>query len=203
MVRTPLAERNSMSRLNDPLADNDKLLSVLRLLNRFAVRCLAVLMTVVILFGVADVAYIVYQRLMTPPLFVVTIDDIVGVFGAFIAVLIAIEIFVNITVYLTENVIHVQIVMATALMAIARKVIILDFKELAPEYVMGTAAVVLAMSIGYWLVVKKDSQTSRQEHGLFTMVEHRLAPSEQAAAEASDPAPAPPSGTAPSSPSGH
>ncbi|MDZ7620636.1 MAG: phosphate-starvation-inducible PsiE family protein [Patescibacteria group bacterium] len=192
-----------MSRLNDPLADNDKLLSVLRLLNRFAVRCLAVLMTVVILFGVADVAYIVYQRLMTPPLFVVTIDDIVGVFGAFIAVLIAIEIFVNITVYLTENVIHVQIVMATALMAIARKVIILDFKELAPEYVMGTAAVVLAMSIGYWLVVKKDSQTSRQEHGLFTMVEHRLAPSEQAAAEASDPAPAPPSGTAPSSPSGH
>ena len=31
-----------------------------------------------------------------------------------------------------------------------------DFKEIKPEFVYGTAAVVLAMSIGYWLVVVKD-----------------------------------------------
>ncbi len=160
-----------MSRLDDPRVNEDKLLSTLRLLNRFAVRCLAVLMTAVILLGVADVAYTIYQRLLDPPWFFVTIGDIVGVFGAFIAVLIAIEIFVNITVYLTENVIHVRIVMATALMAIARKVIILDFKDLDPAYVWSTAAVVLAMSIGYWLVNKKDSETSKQEHDLFTMVD--------------------------------
>ena len=188
-----------MSRLNDPSVGEDKLLSTLRLLNRFAVRCLAVLMTAVILFGVADVAYTVYQRLAHPPIFVVTMDDIVGVFGAFIAVLIAIEIFVNITVYLTENVIHVQIVMATALMAIARKVIILDFKELNPEYVWGTASVVLAMSIGYWLVSKRDTEASKQEHGLFTMVGSRSSkdsqPAERTASQPSaDDEPTPPSG---------
>jgi hypothetical protein len=43
--------------------------------------------------------------------------------------------------------------MATALMAIARKVIILDVKELEPAYLGGLAAVALAMSVGYWLVV--------------------------------------------------
>lgn len=43
-------------------------------------------------------------------------------FGAFIAVLIAIEILVNITAYLRNDVIQVKIVIATALMAIARKV---------------------------------------------------------------------------------
>ncbi len=51
--------------------------------------------------------------------------------------MIAIEIFINITVYLREDVIHVKIVMATALMAIARKVIILDLEKIEPEYLWG------------------------------------------------------------------
>ncbi|MDY0167002.1 MAG: phosphate-starvation-inducible PsiE family protein [Thermoguttaceae bacterium] len=158
-----------MPRLDDPPAQEDQLLSTLRAMNRFAVRSLAVLMTAVILFGVIDVIWTLYLRLREPPVFILTIGDIVGVFGAFIAVLIAIEIFVNITVYLTENVIHVQIVMATALMAIARKVIILDFKDLDPAYVWSTSTVVLAMSVGYYLVNKRDAQNVKEEHGLFTM----------------------------------
>lgn len=66
---------------------------------------------------------------MTPPFMMLTINDILATFGAFMAVLIAIEIFINITIYLRDDVIHVKIVMATALMAIARKVIILDFEK--------------------------------------------------------------------------
>ena len=74
------------------------------------------------------------------------------------AVLIAIEIFVNICIYLREDVIHVQIVMATALMAIARKIIILDFSKTSSEYVWAMAGVVFAMSIGYFLVLKSSSR---------------------------------------------
>jgi uncharacterized membrane protein (DUF373 family) len=131
----------------------DRLLTGLAGLIRIAVRVLAVMMTVVIVLGVVDVAWTLHQRAMAPPRYVLTISDILGVFGAFMAVLIAIEIFVNITVYLRENVIHVRIVVATALMAIARKVIILDYEEVSPEYVWATPAVVLAMSVAYWLVL--------------------------------------------------
>jgi uncharacterized membrane protein (DUF373 family) len=46
----------------------------------------------------------------------------------------------------------VEIVIATALMAIARKVIVLDFKEVSPDYVLATAAVTLALVIGYYLI---------------------------------------------------
>ncbi len=42
--------------------------------------------------------------------------------------LIAIEIFLNIVLYLRDDVLHVKLVLATALMAIARKVIVLDYK---------------------------------------------------------------------------
>ncbi len=126
-----------------------RLLGVIRL----AVRVLALLMAFVILMGVIDVVWVLYQRLVAPPFLLLEIRDILGTFGAFMAVLIAIEIFVNITIYLRDDVIHIKIVMATALMAIARKVIIMDMQESTPAEMYGLAAVTLAMSVGYWLVV--------------------------------------------------
>ncbi len=140
--------------MDDMYNPNEPLIQKLRILIRFSVRCLAVLMTLVILWRVVDVAWEIFQKLRTPPVMLMTISDILATFGAFMAVLIAIEIFINITIYLRDDVIHVKIVMATALMAIARKVIILDFSLVSPEYMFATAAVVLAMSIGYWLVVR-------------------------------------------------
>lgn len=133
---------------------DDPLISKLRKVIRFAVRILAVMMTFVILWGVADVGWVLYLRLTTEPYGILNISDILATFGAFMAVLIAIEIFINIYLYLRSDVIHVKIVMATALMAIARKVIILDFKETGPLYIFATAAVVLALSIGYWLIIR-------------------------------------------------
>ena len=64
----------------------------------------------------------------------------------------AIEIFVNITIYLRSDIIHVKIVMATALMAIARKVIIMDITKIEPLEIFAIASVILALSVGYWLV---------------------------------------------------
>ncbi len=37
-------------------------------------------------------------------------------------------------------------------MAISRKVIIFDFEEITPEFVLSTAAVVLALGLTYWLI---------------------------------------------------
>jgi uncharacterized membrane protein (DUF373 family) len=118
-----------------------------------SVRALAVLMTLVILWGVLDVVYVLASRAASHRFYLLDISDILATFGAFMAVLIAIEIFINITSYLRADVIHVKIVMATALMAVARKVIVLDFKVLEAGYVWALAAVVLATSVGYFLAV--------------------------------------------------
>lgn len=74
---------------------------------------------------------------------------------SYLAVLIAIENFINIRMYLNSNVIPVCLVIATALMAIALKVIIFDFEGITPDFVYATAAVVLALDITYWLITKK------------------------------------------------
>ncbi len=138
---------------------NDGLLKVLRMAIRVAVRGLAVLMALLIVVGTLDVGWMLFQKLWhAEPRFVLSISDILATFGAFMAVLIAIEIFINITMYLRDDVIHVKIVMATAIMAIARKVIVLDFKQTDPAYVYATAAVILACGIGYWLVGQASAE---------------------------------------------
>lgn len=132
---------------------NDPLMKLLRGAIRVAVRGLAILMALLIIVGTLDVGWMLFQKLwQAQPRFVLSISDILATFGAFMAVLIAIEIFINITMYLRDDVIHVKIVMATAIMAIARKVIVLDYKQTDPAYVYATAAVILACGIGYWLV---------------------------------------------------
>lgn len=142
---------------------DDPLIKIIVKSIRHAVRALAVLMGLVIWWGVADVVYVLYQRISNHPHFLLDISDIFATFGAFMAVLIAIEIFINIASYLREDVIHVKIVLATAFMAVARKVIVLDYTKDSPDYVFATAALLLALAVAYWLAVVKN--TSNDSHG--------------------------------------
>jgi uncharacterized membrane protein (DUF373 family) len=141
----------------------DPMVRTLTRIIRIAVRALAVLMTGVIVFGVADVVYVLYQRIIDEPFGLLEISDILATFGAFMAVLIAIEIFINITSYLRDDVIHVRIVLATALMAIARKVIVLDFEATEPLYVFATATVLVAAAIAYYLVRDSTRRSTGSE----------------------------------------
>ena len=86
------------------------------------------------------------------------ISDILATFGAFMAVLIAIEVFINIVSYLQEDGLHLDIVLATAYMAVLRKIVILDDKEVSPDYVYATAATT-ATSDAVW----QERQDARPE----------------------------------------
>ncbi|WP_323843899.1 phosphate-starvation-inducible PsiE family protein [Microbulbifer magnicolonia] len=149
-------ERHQLIHDELPKEHEDPLIRVLHQVIRNAVRVLAVLMALVIVWGVLDVILVLYQRLTSEPVFLLTYNDLFDVFGAFMLVLIAIEIFINIRLYLGSNVIPIQLVVATALMAIARKVIVMDIDDISPDYILAIGAVVLALGVTYWLVAKKD-----------------------------------------------
>lgn len=137
------------------------LFDILTRIIHVSVWALAVMMTLVIIFGVIDVGWMLLSRILSPPAMFLGMDEILELFGAFLAVLISIEIFVNIALYLREDVVHVKIVLATAFIAIARKVIILDAKETPPAVMYGVASLVLAMSIGYFLVVVYEQREKK------------------------------------------
>lgn len=146
-----------------PADEDDGLIKVLMVVINYAVRLLAVLMTLLILWGVVDVVYVFYERLFAEPFMLLTVSDILTIFGSFMAVLIAVEIFLNITVYIKYEALPIKMVIATALMAISRKIIILDFKELDWPYIIAIAAAVLSLGLTYWLISYKQPTAAKPD----------------------------------------
>jgi uncharacterized membrane protein (DUF373 family) len=146
-----------------PTRDTDPVLRWMHRILRLAAYVLSFAMVLVILVGVVSVVHTLYMNLATPPYFL--IPDIIKTFGAFLAVLIAYEIFANITLYIRSDVFPMKLVVATALMAIARKVIILEMDEYTALDLVGIGAIVLGLGIAYWLITLADNRAAEGAAG--------------------------------------
>lgn len=114
------------------------------------------LLAFVLLLATVELVYVIVKDIMSPPLFLLELDELLEIFGVFMLVIIGIELLESITkTYLKEGVDHVKVVLAVAMIAIARKVIILDVKEISSITMLGIAAIILALSIGYYLSKSK------------------------------------------------
>lgn len=67
-------------------------------------------------------------------------------------VLIGLELLETIKTYLEEDRVHAEVVFLVAIVAVSRKVVILDYKETSTEMLFGMAALIVALGIGYYLV---------------------------------------------------
>jgi uncharacterized membrane protein (DUF373 family) len=115
------------------------------------------MMALVLFLGTLDLAWIIIKDILTPPYFLLDIDELLEIFGLFMLILIGFELIETmVKTYLSQLIDHAQIVMAVAIIAIARKVIILDMKDLSGLDLLGIAAIILALSIGYFLLKWKS-----------------------------------------------
>ncbi|WP_024297313.1 phosphate-starvation-inducible PsiE family protein [Methylomicrobium lacus] len=137
------------------LEEDDAFIRFLHTMIRFGVKVLALLMMLTVLWCVFDVMIVIYQEILSHPIATLGKSEILHVFGSFMIVLIAVEIFINITLYIRKDVIPVKMVVATALMAVARKIIVFDFHEVSALHVIGTALLVLALGGCYWLLERE------------------------------------------------
>lgn len=153
-MNNPPSEHGQNGHQELPTQASDPVLRVLHRIMHVVTYVLAIAMVVVILEGVASVMHTLYLSMTRPPFFIV--PDIVKTFGAFLAVLIAYEIFANITLYIRSDVFPVKLVVATAVMAVARKIIVLDMDEYSALDLIGIGAVVLALGVSYWLISQAD-----------------------------------------------
>jgi uncharacterized membrane protein (DUF373 family) len=150
---------------HSPKNKDDHFVSILHKAILYCVRYMSILMVFVIIASVADVSYVVYDKIvLSKPIGVIQIEDILIILGAFIGVLIAIEIFNNIVIYLKEDTVHAKLVLSTALIAVSRKVIILDYKTAEPHYIYALAAAILATALAYWIITHKVIPQSHEEN---------------------------------------
>ena len=115
---------------------------------------LMVLMMMVVTLATIDLVWTIMQGAIHSPFALFTIEKLLEVFGAFLLVLVGLELLITIKAYLNEHVIHAEIVLMAAIVAAARKVIIVDPKELGPLAILALAALVLALASGYYLLTR-------------------------------------------------
>ncbi|HXK48167.1 MAG TPA: phosphate-starvation-inducible PsiE family protein [Deltaproteobacteria bacterium] len=133
-------------------ASTSRMLVLMKRFERVIVTALILLMILVIGLATIEVAWLVIQDIVSPPVLLLEIDELLDIFGMFLLVLVGIELLYTLRAYWAENEVHVEVVFAMALIAVARKVIILDVKELDSLVLIGIAAIVLALSVGYYYV---------------------------------------------------
>jgi uncharacterized membrane protein (DUF373 family) len=124
---------------------------VLARFERVITLVLMVLMMLVVTLATVDLIWTIVRGAIRPPFALFTIEKLLEIFGAFLLVLIGLELLETIKAYLNEHAVHAEIVLMAAIVAAARKVIIVDPKELTPLTILAIAGLVLALTLGYYL----------------------------------------------------
>lgn len=128
------------------------MIGLLKKFERLIIQMLIVMMMVIILLTTIDLVWIIIKDILSPPILLLRIEELLEVFGFFLLVLIGIELLETIKAYLLEKVVHVEIVIEVALIAIARKVIILDVDKYSHLTVMGIAALIVALAAAIYAI---------------------------------------------------
>jgi uncharacterized membrane protein (DUF373 family) len=141
------------------------MLIVIKKFEQIIVTALIVMMGFTILLATIELAWLIIKDMITPPVILLEINELLDIFGLFLLVLLGIELVSTLKTYLTENEIHVEVVFAVALIAIGRKVIILDVKEISSLSLLGIAAIIISLSVGYILVKRTIHGKGLQDPG--------------------------------------
>jgi len=129
-------------------------LNIVKRFERITVTALLALLMLAVLSATVELAIILGQEAWRPPRFLLNLSELLEFFGFFLMVVIGIELLETIKAYLDTEVLHIEVVFLAAMVAMARKVIILDYKALDPEILYGISAVILALCAGYFLLKK-------------------------------------------------
>jgi uncharacterized membrane protein (DUF373 family) len=148
-------------RLKAVITEDEKFLETIEQVEGVVSKLLSIGMVFVTFIAIAHLSYALIEKLL------ITIErpsndsfntTLFELFGLFLNVLIALEILENITAYLRKHVIQVELVIVTSLIAVSRKIIILDLEKKSSSDLIALAVAVFSLSIGYAIV----HQTNRK-----------------------------------------
>ena len=125
--------------------------TVLDWFERIIVYVLIILMLAIVLLAIAGLIIFLIEDATSRPAAIMDSSHLLEYFGSVLLVLIGVELLDTIRAYLREHVVHVEVVLEVALIAVARKIIILEPKNVPSSTLFGIAALVAALAVAFYL----------------------------------------------------
>jgi len=118
---------------------------------------LIVLLALVIVFSVLELAWEVVNGIVLDSTYRLENHELLTIFGFFLLVLIGIELLDTIKAYIRKQEIHVEIIVLLAIIAVARKIILLDpYGDIhISDITLGGMGVVVICLAGAYYLLKK------------------------------------------------
>jgi len=134
--------------------------NILKKYEKLIIQVLMVLMAIVLGFATLDLGWLIIKDIIQAPI-LLSVEQLLEIFGLFMLVVIGIELLETIMkTYITQGHPHYEVVLSVAIIAIARKVIILDLKEVDSLSLIGIASIIVALTTGYFLMKKSQPQNT-------------------------------------------
>lgn len=137
------------------------MIETIKKIERMLIMSLVVMMAFVLLLATVELVWIILKDVFTPPVLLLEIDELLEIFGLFLLVLIGIELLETIVkTFLQQSSNHAKIVIMVAIIAVSRKVIILNIETTSGLTLLGLAAIIIALCVGFFLVGEKRGKTN-------------------------------------------
>lgn len=132
----------------------DKVVSLVHIAKKWMSFVVLILMTLIVVIAIVELGIILYLDFFDPTddVLFLEIDELFRIFGFFFIILIGFELIETIEMYLKDNVIHAEVVLLVAVIAVTRKVILLDLEKYDPLAIIGLGAIIIALGVCYWLI---------------------------------------------------
>jgi uncharacterized membrane protein (DUF373 family) len=143
------------NRIKNLLKDNASFLHGLESMETFISKILSIGMIIVTfftLFHLGDVLLVTIMNYWRTPNEQDFNRVLFQLFGLFLNVLIALEILENVAAYLKKHIIQVELVLVTSLIAVSRKIIILDLEKKDSNDLVALAIAVFALALSYVMI---------------------------------------------------
>ena len=142
--------KNSIKQILN-MGNNENFLKLVHWIENLVAKVLSIVLLVLILVALVDLIFVISTNIIIEPLGFIN-KTLIELFGLFLNILIALELLENITAYLKKHIFQVELVIATSLIAVARKIIIFDLQKYSGTDLIALALAILALSISYWLI---------------------------------------------------
>ena len=132
---------------------------------RFIVLALLIMMMIALLASTIELAIILVEQLLAPPMLLLDIKEMLTVFGFLLMVLIGLELVETIKIYLEQDVFRVEVVVLVSIIAVTRKIIIIDYESASYQMLLSIAALMIALSACFFLVKRAATPSRSKEFG--------------------------------------